>query len=99
VVAVDDPRHPPQYREGLSRGGRRALRAIIEGTTGEIGEVRLVGDVAVPDDRAMQLLDDVPVRDPEDPEGEVTYADGRRYLEGLAITWNGTYSWVRLEED
>lgn len=77
-------------------------RAIIEGVHGELGVVTLVNGQAEPDERAAKLLakqqdeHDWKVRDAD--ENVLGFEDGLHYLTWLAIRWNGTYSWVRLED-
>jgi hypothetical protein len=72
------------------------MRGILEGPNGELGEVRIVNGVAVPDELALKTIGDYDVTD---GEGNILgFADGPLYLSWLALRWNGTYSWVRLEE-
>jgi hypothetical protein len=77
------------------------MEVVIEGTSGELGRVKLheATGIAIPDEGALRFLEDTEVRDPDDPEMELFFTDGRRYLRALVVAVRGDYCWARLVEE
>jgi hypothetical protein len=62
----------------------------------DVGEVRLAGGRAVPDEAALLFLKDLTVYD---RQGEVSVQEGERYIQALAAQLRrGTYSGAVIEE-
>lgn len=78
------------------------MRVEIRGWNGVVGTVVLHGDRAVPDEGARKLLDGVVVvsrRTASKPRRQLTYQDGREYLEALPHCLKGSYLWATLPMD
>jgi len=80
------------------------MHVAIHTMRGEQGRVLLVPEAgplgfAFPDERVVQFLLDLDVRDP-DTGKELSFGDGRRYLGALVLRLrHSTYVWTELVED
>ena len=78
------------------------MKIAIYGPSGEMGVFTLNEHLGlvIPDEAGMALIaDDDPIIDPRNPDVELWYTDGKRFMDGLLLRFSGAYVRAHIVQD